>query len=282
MAQDSGGWRWLVSHCKVLTPEPMLQVHTCFRSETGGRSRNEDACGYWQSGPAACWVLSDGAGGHGSGDLAARLVVQTVLQAFQEQPEASGPQAQALLQQAQQAVRREKTSGATRDDMHATAALLLLDRERGQGVFAHVGDSRLYQFRQGRILRQTRDHSLVQQLVDAGYWDAAQIRSHPQRNLLTSAIGAADPLEISVSPQAFEVLAGDVFLLCSDGWWEWVDEAGMESTLACQPSRQPVGRDWLDAMAARIAHTASARHDNYSALCVACSDDRTLLALQTD
>ena len=259
----------------------MLQVHTCFRSETGGRSRNEDACGYWQSGPAACWVLSDGAGGHGSGDLAARLVVQTALQAFQEQPEASGPQALALLQQAQQAVRREKTSGATRDDMHATAALLLLDRERGQGVFAHVGDSRLYQFRQGRILRQTRDHSLVQQLVDAGYWDAAQIRSHPQRNLLTSAIGAADPLEISVSPQAFEVLAGDVFLLCSDGWWEWVDEAGMESTLACQPSRQPVGRGWLDAMAARIAHTASHRHDNYSALCVACSDDRTLLALQT-
>lgn len=256
----------------------MLQVQTCYRCETGGRSRNEDACGYWPSGPAACWVLSDGAGGHGSGDLAARLVVQTVLQAFRAQPEASGRQALALLQQAQQAVRREKTSGATRDDMHATAALLLIDRERGQGILAHVGDSRLYQFRQGRILRQTRDHSLVQQLVDTGYCQAEEIRRHPQRNLLTSAIGAADPLEISVSPQAFEVLAGDVFLLCSDGWWEWVDEAGMASTLAGQPSRQPVGRGWLDAMAAWIVQTAPARHDNYSALCVACSDDRTLLA----
>lgn len=256
----------------------MLQVDTCYRSETGGRLRNEDACGYWQAGPAACWVLSDGAGGHGSGDLAARLVVQQVLQAFQAQPEVSCAQARALLQLAQQALRREKAAGATHDDMHATAALLLLDRERELGVFAHVGDSRLYQFRQGRILRQTRDHSLVQQLVDAGYWPVGQVRSHPQRHLLTQAIGSADPLEISVSPQAFEVLAGDVFLLCSDGWWEWIDEAGMESTLAAHPARQPVGRGWLDAMAARILRVASDRHDNYSALCVACSDDRTLLA----
>ena len=259
----------------------MLQVHTCYRSETGGRARNEDACGYWQAGPAACWVLSDGAGGHGSGDLAAKIVVQQVLQAFQARPEASVPQALALLQQAQQEVRREKTLGATRDDMHATAALLLIDRARERGVFAHVGDSRLYQFRRGRVLRQTRDHSLVQQLVDAGYGQAGEIRRHPQRHLLTQAIGAADPLEISVSPQPFEVLAGDVFLLCSDGWWEWVDEAEMESTLAAHPSRQPVGSGWLDAMAGRIASTAPARHDNYSALCVACSDDRTLLALAT-
>lgn len=251
----------------------MLELDTCYISETGGRKRNEDACGYWQSGSSGCWVLSDGAGGHGSGDVASRLVVQTVLQGFNSRTEVSPGQALALLQAAQEAVVWEKTSGSTRDDMHATAVVLLIDLDKAEAVIAHVGDSRLYHFRQGRILSQTRDHSLVQQMIDAGFGNAEMIRSHPKRSLLTSAMGASGTVEMSVSPQPLAVLPGDVFLLCSDGWWEVLDEAEMQAAL----ERNPVGTRWLADMAATIRSRAPAGHDNYSALCVSCLDDRTVM-----
>lgn len=251
----------------------MLELETCYISETGGRKRNEDACGYWQSGRSGCWVLSDGAGGHGSGDVASRLVVQTVLNGFSSRPEVSSGQASSLLQAAQDAVVWEKTSGATRDDMHATAVVLLIDRDSAHAVFAHVGDSRLYHFRQGRILSQTRDHSLVQQMVDAGFGSVEMIRSHPKRSLLTSALGAAGQIEMSVSPQPLAVLPGDVLLLCSDGWWELLDESEMEAALR----RHPLGANWLADMAATIKIRAPASHDNYSAICVSSLDDRTVM-----
>jgi serine/threonine protein phosphatase PrpC len=250
----------------------MLELHTCCLSEVGGRQRNEDACGYRQSGTAGCWILSDGAGGHGSGDIASRLVVSTVLQAFDQRPEVSCAQAQAWLQAAHAAVIAEKTSGATRDDMHATATLLLLDRAHRRAVFAHAGDSRLYHFRQTRMLTRTRDHSLVQQMVDAGYGDERLLRCHPQRHLLTSAIGAAGAIEISVSPGTVELLPGDTFLLCSDGWWEHLEDAEMEAAL-----RRAAGEHWLEDMAAAIRRRAPAGHDNYSALCVSSQDDSTVL-----
>lgn len=261
----------------LLPPGPdeaaMLEIDTCCLSEIGGRQRNEDACGYRQSGAAGCWVLSDGAGGHGSGDVAARLVVGTVLQVFSDQPEVSGARARALLRAANAAVVAGKTSGGIRDDMHATATLLLLDRAAGSAIFAHVGDSRLYHFRQARILTRTRDHSLVQQMVDAGYGDDRLLRSHPRRNLLTSAMGVAGEIEISVSPRAVGVQPGDAFLLCSDGWWECLDDAEMEAAL----QRQQTGSLWLQGMADTIRQRMAAGHDNYSALCVNSRDVSTVL-----
>jgi serine/threonine protein phosphatase PrpC len=251
----------------------MLELDTCYISEIGGRQRNEDACGYWQSATMGCWVLSDGAGGHGSGDLASRLVVSTVLRAFSERPEVSPQQALSLLKAANEAVITEKTSGTTRDDMHATVTILLLDRASHGAVLAHVGDSRIYHFRQARIHSRTSDHSLVQQMVDAGYGGAELLRTHPKRNLLTSAIGAAGAIEMTVSPQPLEVLPGDCFLLCSDGWWEYLEDPEMEQALA----RQLVVGRWLDEMAATIRSRGRAGHDNYSALCVSIRDDSTVL-----
>ena len=146
----------------------MRDMQTCFLSETGGRSRNEDACGYWTSDEGCCWVVSDGAGGHGSGDVASRLVVSTVLRQFSAHPRVAPDEASTLLQAANDAVVREKTNGNTRDDMHATAVLLLIDPRRGLAVWGHVGDTRIYLFRRGRVAYQTRDHSLVQNMIDAG------------------------------------------------------------------------------------------------------------------
>lgn len=246
----------------------MLELQTCFRSRVGGRDRNEDACGYWASDGCGCWVVSDGAGGHGGGDVASRLVVSTVLGAYAEDPVLAPEKVVALLQEANAAVVTRKADGGATRDMHATIVLLLLDRGSSLAVWGHVGDTRVYLFRSGQVLYQTRDHSIVQTMVDAGYASAEMIRSHPQRSLLTSAIGSSQAIELSVSAEALQVLPGDVFLLCTDGWWEHVEESEMERLLHASTGAEA----WLSEMEGLIRQRAPSEGDNYTALCVTVSE----------
>lgn len=243
----------------------LLDVDTAWLSRIGGRKRNEDSCGYWTSEAGCCWVVSDGAGGHGGGDVASRLVVSTILERFSAHPEVSSEAVVGLLEAAHAAVMKGKASPSPGTDMHATCVLLLIDRAQGVVVWGHAGDSRAYLFRHGQLAYQTRDHSLVQSMIDAGYGSADLIRTHPQRSLLTSAIGNAGELVISVSGEPVPAEPGDVFLLCSDGWWEYVDEARMQQTLA-EASTPAV---WIETMAAAVARAAGEDNDNYTAIGVA-------------
>lgn len=242
----------------------MLDLQTAYISRIGRRKRNEDACGYWTSDHGCCWIVSDGAGGHGSGDRAAQIVVSTVLQQFSTTPEVGDGQAIALLEAAQAAVMAEKNANPGGDNMHATAALLLIDATRRVAVWSHVGDTRIYLFRNRELVHQTRDHSLVQSMIDAGYGDAGMIRTHPQRSLLTSAIGNADELALSVSGAPLAISPGDTFLICSDGWWEYVDEASMAAELAASPS----AAEWLERMAAIVERHDNQHSDNYTAVAI--------------
>lgn len=240
----------------------MLDLDYAYLSRTGGRERNEDACGYWLSDKGCCWVVADGAGGHGSGDRAAQLVVSSILEDFARLPCISESDALALLETAQSAVMGEKAAHRDGDDMHATAALLLLDARQGKAVWSHAGDSRIYLFREGKLLLRTRDHSLLQNLIDAGYCANGQERGHPMRSLLTSAIGNAEDLELTASGSPIAVVPGDAFLICSDGWWEHVDEACMSSQLASASS----AANWLESMAAVVEAEGNGSSDNYTAI----------------
>ena len=242
----------------------MLALQTTYTSQTGQRKRNEDTCGYWTSDKACCWVVSDGAGGHGSGDVASQLVVNTALEQFSTKPEVSEQAVTDLTTGTHAAVMALKHSNPDGDDMHATVAVLLIDAETRQAVWAHVGDTRIYLFRQRRIALQTRDHSLVQQLIDAGYGSEEIIRTHPQRNMLTSAIGSGDELTISVSGAPVIVEEGDLFLMCTDGWWEYVEEHVMEEMLEDANTAE----EWLNIMARRVEDSAKENADNYTAVAI--------------
>lgn len=242
----------------------MLPIQTAQFTNPGRRARNEDSCGFQTSERSCCWIVSDGAGGHGSGDVASQLVVATILKDFSPELPVSSETAAALLQSAQHAVMSHKTAHPEGDNMHATATVVLIDAQTLLAAWGHVGDTRVYLFRERRVVFQTRDHSLVQQFIDAGYGDTNIIRSHPQRSLLTAAIGNADELTISVSGPPVQLVDGDVLLICSDGWWELLEERIMESMLEDAGSVE----EWLNAMARRIELSLGANSDNFSAIAV--------------
>lgn len=237
-------------------------------SKQGGRYRNEDACGYWTSETGSCWIVSDGAGGHSGGDVASRTAVSSMLRDFASDPEVSPGAISDLLKHANDAVLQEQRNNPDLSDMRATAAILMMDQKTQGVLWGHLGDSRIYCFRNRKLLTQTRDHSLMQSMVDAGYGDVAILRGHPRRSVLLQALGSTDEMAPTVLPTLMAVQQDDVFLLCSDGFWDYVDEAAMERELQVAPSAEA----WLTRLEAELLSRAKPDHDNYTAVAVWVSD----------
>ncbi len=246
-----------------------MQLATASLSDRGGRQRNEDAVGYWSSERLYYCVVADGAGGHGGGDTASTIVVDSVLADLRyltvaELPP-TGERLVSAIRHANANILEEQARGDDAvKDMRSTVVLLAIDCELRTAAWAHCGDSRLYCFRDGQISVQTRDHSLVQDMVDARLIQPGDVRRHPRRNLLLAALGTPGELAIDGSDGKFGLLDRDAFLLCSDGLWEYVDETCMRDALdeAATPDA------WLGALAARVRVTAPASHDNFSAMAV--------------
>ncbi|MBA4178153.1 MAG: serine/threonine-protein phosphatase [Leptothrix sp. (in: Bacteria)] len=245
----------------------MLALEVALMSDRGGRKYNEDACGHWHSKRHLCCVLADGAGGHGGGDIASRLAVQELIGRFSLHPTERAAELEQLLRVTNDVLIGERVPGTARQDMHSTVVCLVVDFERHTAHWAHSGDSRMYWFRQGRVLDRTRDHSLVQGLVDSGVLAADQIRVHPKRSELRSALGIApEVLEVSAREGQNDVQPGDVFLLCTDGLWEYLDDAVLERTLMAAPNPGA----WVGELATEVRKAAhhKASHDNFTALVV--------------
>lgn len=252
-----------------------VDLEIALLSRKGGRAQNEDACGHWTSDAGCCWVVSDGAGGHGGGDVAARSAVTNILGRFASVPEVSPSALTRLLAEANSAVVAQQKTSPDLHDMRATAAVLLIERQEGTALWGHLGDTRIYLLRRGRVLAQTRDHSVMQSMVEAGYGDMASLRRHPGRNMLLYALGSAEDFHPDVTSSPLALEQGDVFLLCSDGFWDYVEEADILRTLAVAPTAEA----WLAAMEAVLLERAVPGHDNYTAVGVrvGVASDRTRL-----
>lgn len=241
-----------------------MKMEVALLSKPGGRVRNEDACGYWTSDGSCCWVLSDGAGGHAGGDVASRSVVATIVREFAAAPQTTPDALASLIVHANDVLLREQHAEYRLRDMRATVVVLAFDHVQQKACWGHVGDSRIYGFRSGHVRFQSRDHSVLQRMIDAGLGDAALLRTHPQRSVLLAALGSLDGVQPEVPLQAETVREGDVFLLCSDGLWEYVDESLMEARLAASATAE----SWLAALEAELLARAERGHDNYSAIAV--------------
>lgn len=240
-------------------------IQVASASFRGTRVSNEDALGLMNLGAKGlCCALSDGAGGHGHGALAAQLTVDAVLDGFRETPLFAPANLASLISQAEHRVSTAQPTSVSRQHMSATVVLLCIDPTKGQALWAHWGDSRLYCFRAGEMRSRTEDHSLIQQLLDAGLYEETDVRKLHNRNLLAGAVGAEGQVPPSILPKALALEPGDVFLLCSDGLWENLHESEMQELLtACtRPD------DWIHQMLEKIAALGKPHQDNLSALTV--------------
>jgi len=237
----------------------------------GGRKYNEDRYMLIESGRFVLAVVADGAGGQGGGDVAAQIVVDNIAKDFRRWL-AAGPHESLpssvltrLLASANEAVREGQERGGVCAKMCSTAVLLGIDRERREAVFGNCGDSRLYLLREGRALPITRDHSLVQKLIDHGMLQPEDAQRHPQRNALFAALGSDETVEFHVPRDGFALRQGDWLFLCSDGFWDYLPNEYLAETAAKAHSAQ----DWLETLARQVESVAPENHDNYTAIAIA-------------
>ena len=266
----------------------------------GDREENEDCARAAQKDGAALFLLADGLGGHGKGGEAARIAVEAFEGVFlggaaaclgggDAAPSAAPPAAPPAASSAAPAMAALVARG------FAEGQRALLDRQRqlgshgelrttlvcllvcgGIACWGHIGDSRLYRFRGPRLVSRTRDHSVPQMLVESGDIRERDIRFHEDRSHLLRAMGAdwdsCGGCEISACEP---VEAGDGFLLCSDGFWEPIDEKAMSRLR----KRHADAEAWLVGMEAAVAASGRRRPlrprrrqlrqlDNYSAIAV--------------
>ena len=235
-----------------------LRFTTAALSQPGDRAANEDACGYRDG----CWVLADGLGGHGGGEVASRLAVDGLLAAWDPDTPLTPEALTAGVVAAVAAIQARQAAEPGLSGMRTTLVALLSDGR--QALWAHVGDSRLYLLRDGRVRFQTADHSVPQALVRAKELAPALIRGHPDRNRLLRVLGDEKEPRPELAATPWTLQPGDAFLLCSDGFWEGVTEGEMEVTLAKATS----AADWLARMELALRQRHLPGQDNYTALAV--------------
>lgn len=237
-------------------------VRFSMMSDKGSRPNNEDSIGMYEKDGDFCFILADGLGGHGKGEVASGLAVETCVEEFMAEG-VDGEFLDRAFLKAQERILEGQQEDRTAADMKTT--LVVLDVSGDQIRWGHIGDSRLYYFRDRRIQTRTLDHSVPQMLVSIGEIKEKQIRRHPDRNRLLRVLGVdEDELRYQLS-EPLQRGSKQAFLMCSDGFWELIEEKKMESTF----KRASSPDEWLEAMKEIVLKNGrNTDMDNYSAVAV--------------
>jgi protein phosphatase len=233
----------------------MFRIESCGRTDVGlQRVNNEDA--FVSSPDPGLLALADGMGGAASGEVASGIFADTVRELLSSGPPPVEEEAGELVRRtflvANQRIRELADRETGHKGMGCTGEIVVFT---GEGyVVGHVGDSRVYLFRGGRLRQMTKDHSFVQEQVDQGVLTPEQARVHAYRHMLLRAVGIHDTLAVDlISGKAYQ---GDLFLVCSDGLSDMVEDSRIEETLASDLS--------LEEKADRLVRDAcdAGGHDN--------------------
>jgi serine/threonine protein phosphatase PrpC len=189
-------------------------------SRLGKRKNNEDRMAHCYSRDSLLLVIADGMGGHYYGEVAAQLAVQCVTEAFQREanPKLGDPFSfiNRTMINAHCAIFNFANTRRLLDSPRTTCVACVI--QDNVAYWAHVGDSRLYLIRDGKVVTRTRDHSRVQLMIDKGMISPAQASSHPDRNKIYSCLGGMEEPKIELSRKT-PLEAGDIVVLCTDGLW---------------------------------------------------------------
>jgi serine/threonine protein phosphatase PrpC len=189
-------------------------------SRKGGRQVNQDRMGYLYTRKSLLMMVADGMGGHARGEVAAEATLQTLATIFQRDAKPMLADPAAFLEQSIQAAHRDlhryRAENRLPEAPRTTVVACVV--QEGIATWAHVGDSRLYLVRGGRILHRTLDHSRVHHLVASGLIRPEDVKSHPERNRIHNCVGAFVAPRVEIARKV-ALHPGDTVLLCSDGLW---------------------------------------------------------------
>ena len=231
-------------------------------TEPGNREINEDSIGVCQTDAGICCVLCDGLGGHGRGEEASKLVVDSILDSYKNTENAID-HIDEFFENAQKELLGEQKKKNAKFEMKTTATILVIDSE--SICWGHIGDSRIYMFKKGKYKMRSIDHSVPQMLVMARDIKEKEIRNHPDRNKLLRVMGiewGSGKYVISKKIKRKDNLA---FLLCSDGFWELIEEKEMSDILRKSSDAEA----WVNSMAEIVKKNGADKNmDNFSAIAV--------------
>ncbi|MGN0435812.1 MAG: PP2C family protein-serine/threonine phosphatase [Wujia sp.] len=227
----------------------------------GNREVNEDSVGVHVKDEEYCFVLADGLGGHGKGECASAMAVETVINLFVEE------YCDVFLDNAfsltQDKILKTQKQEPELSDMKTTMVVFVVDKNEMK--WGHIGDSRLYQFTKKKMVVRTKDHSVPQMLVNMGEIKEKDIRGHEDRNRLLRVIGAPWTSNSYEVTETQGLNGFNAFLLCSDGFWENIEEKKMLSYLKKANSVD----EWLDLMIEEVNQNGRNHDmDNNSAIAV--------------
>lgn len=232
----------------------------------GGRDYNQDFVAYTVEDNAACLVVCDGLGSYVGSEVASRLCATKIVETFQQIKELDFDRAfkpefcQSYVQTAHNYVVEYKEQNPSIRSSCTTVASVVTDLK--SAVVSHIGDTRVYFLKGGKITYQSKDHSLAQVAVDMGQITLTEVRNHKDQNKLTRVLGSdyyiAPDCEIISEPLA----PGDGFIICTDGFWEYVFENEMEKDFAASSTPS----ECIARMEARLIKRINKYNDNYSVI----------------
>lgn len=236
-------------------------VEIAFRTDPGrdpDKQVNEDTAAHVETSLGLLAVVCDGMGGHAGGKEASELATKTITELVSAAPEGSppGPTLKSAIEEANRRVHAMPTAEHGFRPGSTVVALLAHD---GGAEIAHVGDSRIYLVHSGAVAQITRDHSMVQEMVDRNLIRAEDAAKHPDANKILRALGIAPEAEVDLKPETIAYVAGDVFVLCSDGLSDLVGPAEILEVAGSKPPAQAAGQ---------LVDLANARggHDNITVM----------------
>ena len=232
-------------------------------SENGGREVNEDSVSVARRAGKCCFTLCDGLGGHGSGNVASSTVTETFKKLFEESELSSEEFFKLAYKLANDKVIQLQKTNKSGIMMKTTVVSLCLSAD--ECMWSHLGDSRLYCFEKNSVKTRTLDHSVPQMLVQSKDIKEKEIRFHPDRNKILRAIGADEETPRYKLSDSVNTKECQAFLLCSDGFWELINEKRMCQCL--RKSQSP--KEWLKRMRNIVLKKGQNKNmDNFSAIAI--------------
>jgi serine/threonine protein phosphatase PrpC len=227
----------------------------------GDRDYNEDNVRVIKENKNFIFAIADGLGGQGNGDVASGIAVNSLEFPYNQKP--LEKKVAQNFDTAQKNIMDKKIQDSRLKNMMTT--LVMLQLENDEMIWGHVGDSRLYYFEEKKLISHTLDHSVPQILCQTGQIDESEIRHHPDRNRLLRSMGSEWDKALYQLSTLQKLRGKQEFLLCSDGFWEYIEDEEIEAELQHSIST----KQWLRKMEQIVKRKGAGENmDNYSAIAV--------------